>query len=101
MTLALSGDPAVHQAALVTGYRDQSRLVRRAAVDAAADREDPAFRPLFEEALFDTDSWIRWRAVRAIAELGAEPSREALALATADEDFRVRFEAAAAFRSLS
>lgn len=100
VTLALSGDAAVSRAALVTGYRDESRLVRRAAVDAAADREDQAYRPLFEEALFDPDSWIRWRAVRAIADLGAEPSREVLALATADEDFRVRFEAAAAFRSL-
>ncbi|HEX5631061.1 MAG TPA: HEAT repeat domain-containing protein, partial [Acidimicrobiia bacterium] len=100
VTLAVSRDAAVSRAAPITGYRDESRLVRRAAVDAAADREDPAYRPLFEEALFDPDSWIRWRAVRAIADLGAEPSRELLALAAADEDFRVRFEAAAAFRSL-
>ncbi len=101
VTLALSGDATVSRAALVTGYRDDSRLVRRAAVDAAADREDPDYRPLFEEALFDSDSWIRWRAVRAIADIGAEASRELLVLAAADEDFRVRFEAAAAFRSLA
>jgi len=98
VTLALSGDPAVTRAALVTGYRDHSRIVRRAAIDAAADLEDDAFRPLFEEALFDEDSWIRWRAVRAIAAIGVGPSRDLVALAAADEDFRVRFEAAAAFR---
>jgi hypothetical protein len=99
VTLALSADGAVSRAALITGYRDASRLVRRAAVDSAADLSDDAFRPLFEEALFDSDSWIRWRAVRAIAEIGVGPSRDVLALAAADEDFRVRFEAAAAFRS--
>jgi len=101
VTLALSSDPAVTRAVVVTGYRDESRIVRRAAVDAAADLEDEAFRPLFEEALFDGDAWIRWRSVRAIAELGVEPSRDLIALAAADEDFRVRFEAAAAFRSES
>jgi hypothetical protein len=37
--------------------------------------------------------------VRAIAEIGVGASRELLALAAADDDFRVRFEAAAAFRS--
>lgn len=99
VTLALSGDVAVARAALVTGYRDQSRLVRRAAVDGAADLDDEAYRPLFEEALFDEDPWVRWRSVRAIAELGVEASRDLIALAAADEDFRVRFEAAAAFRS--
>lgn len=98
VTLALSGEPAVARAALVTGYRDESRLVRRAAVDAAADLESEDYRPLFEEALFDTDGWTRWRAVRAIADLGVEPSRDLVALAAADEDFRVRFEAAAAYR---
>jgi hypothetical protein len=98
VTLALSSDQAVTRAVVVTGYRDESRIVRRAAVDAAADLADEAFRPLFEEALFDADSWIRWRSVRAIADLGVEPSRDLIALAAADEDFRVRFEAAAAFR---
>ncbi|MEK7252412.1 MAG: HEAT repeat domain-containing protein [Actinomycetota bacterium] len=101
VTLALSSDSAVTRAALITGYRDNSRIVRRAAIDAAADLADDAYRPLFEEALFDSDSWIRWRAVRAIAEIGVTPSRDVLALAAADEDFRVRFEAAAAFRSES
>ena len=99
VTLALSTDAAVARAAIVTGYRDESRIVRRAAVDAAADLEDDAYRPLFEEALFDGDSWIRWRSVRAIAAIGVASSRDLIALAAADEDFRVRFEAATAFRN--
>jgi hypothetical protein len=97
VTLALSGEAEVASAALVTGYRDESRVVRRAAVDAAADLEDEAYRPLLEQALLDADAWTRWRAVRAIAELGVGPSRDELAMAAADEDFRVRFEAEAAF----
>lgn len=98
VTLALSGDPAVAKAAIVTGYSDTSRVVRRAAVDAAADLEDEEYRALFEEALFDEDAWIRWRAVRAIAEIGPDASRDKLVLAAADEDFRVRFEAASALK---
>jgi hypothetical protein len=96
VTLALSGDEAVATAAIVTGYRDTTRMVRRAAVDAAADREDDAYRPLFEEAAFDADAWIRWRAVKAIAALGIGSSEETMILAAVDEDFRVRFEAASA-----
>jgi len=98
VTLALSEQVEVARAALVTGYRDESRLVRRAAVDAAADLESEDYRSLFEEALNDPDSWIRWRAVRAIADIGVGPSRDKIALAAADENFRVRFEAAATFR---
>ena len=98
VTLALSGEPAVGQAAVVTGYADESRIVRRAAVDAAADLEQEAYRPLFEEALFDSDPWVRWRAVRALGDLGVEPSREKLVLAAVDDDFRVRFEAASALQ---
>ena len=92
-TLALSGDADVAKAAVVTGYREESRSVRRTALDAAADREDNMFRPLFEEAIFDSDPWIRWRAVRAISDIGIDPSEEQIILATADEDFQVRFEA--------
>jgi len=99
VTLALSGEPAVGQAAVVTGYADASRIVRRAAVDAAADLEQEVYRPLFEQALLDSDPWVRWRAVRALGDLGVEPSREALVLAAADEDFRVRFEAASALQT--
>lgn len=101
VTLALAGDVDVARAAVVTGYRDPARMVRRAAVDAAADREDPEFRALFEEAAFDADGWVRWRAVKAIGALGAGPSEETLILAAVDEDFRVRFEAASILESAS
>jgi hypothetical protein len=101
VTLALSGDSSVGRAAVVTGYADYSLIVRRAAIDAAADLENEAFRPLFDSALFDPDPWIRWRAVRAIGELGVDPSIENLVLAAVDEDFRVRFEAAAALQEPS
>jgi hypothetical protein len=101
VTLALSGDAAVAKAAVVTGFDDPSRMVRRAAIDAAADLEDDEYRPLFEEAVFDADGWVRWRAVKAIRSLGPGPSTETLVLALADEDFRVRFEAEAALRAAS
>jgi len=97
-TLALSGDGDVAAAAVVTGYREESRTVRRTAVDAAADREDEQFRPLFEEAIFDRDPWIRWRAVRALDDIGPGPSLDEIVLAAADEDFQVRFEAQAVWR---
>ncbi|MCJ7726683.1 MAG: NifU N-terminal domain-containing protein, partial [Acidimicrobiia bacterium] len=77
-TLSVSAERPVATAALLTGYHDEALMVRRTAVDAAADREDDEYRPLFEAALDDPDPWTRWRAVRAIAELGAEPSREPL-----------------------
>jgi hypothetical protein len=99
-TLALSGDHDVARAAIVTGYREESRIVRRTAIDAAGDLENADYRPLFEEAIFDRDPWIRWRAVRAIGDIGARPSEERIVLATADEDFQVRFEATAIWRSI-
>ena len=99
-TMAMSTDDAIVKAAVVTGYNDESRLVRRTAVDSAADLESEEFRPLFDDAaVHDEDSWIRWKSVRALADLGASESEEALILAAADEDFRVRFEAAAALRT--
>jgi hypothetical protein len=101
VTLALSGDVDIAAAAVITGYREESRIVRRAAIDAAADREEEAFRPLFEEAIFDRDPWIRWRAVRAVADIGAEASLDQIVLAAADEDFQVRFEATALWRKIS
>jgi hypothetical protein len=98
-TLALSGDGDVATAAIITGYREESKVVRRTAIDAAGDLESEGFRPLFEEAVFDRDPWIRWRAVRAIGDLGVGSSEEKIVLATADEDFQVRFEANAVWRA--
>ena len=97
-TLGVATEDSVAVAAILTGFHDASLLVRRTAIDSAADREDQQFRALFHEALFDRDSWIRWKAVRSIADLGTEPSIDVLVLAAVDEDFRVRFEAEAALR---
>lgn len=77
---------------------DPVRSVRRAAVDAMVDAGRPALRPLLERALADDDPWVRWKALRGLAELGPEPSREAIADRADDPDFRVRLEAAAALR---
>ena len=50
-------------------------------------------RPLLERALADADAWIRWRALHAIAQIGAAPSRPAVEVLATDPDFRVRLEA--------
>jgi hypothetical protein len=73
---------------------DASRAVRRSAVDAIAGAGRQELRPLLEEALDDEDPWIRWKALRGIAELGPEPSRAAIEARATDPDFRVRLEAA-------
>jgi len=99
-TLALCRDADIAKAALLTGFHDASLMVRRSALDAAADLEDEEYRPLFEQAVGDGDAWSRWRAVRALTELGAAASSEVLMFAAVDEDFRVRFEAIAALRGL-
>jgi hypothetical protein len=73
---------------------DASRAVRRNVVDALAGTGRQELRPLLEEALDDVDAWIRWKALRGIAELGPESSRAAVEARGADPDFRVRLEAA-------
>ena len=77
---------------------DPVRAVRRAAVDAMVDAGREELRPLLESALGDADAWVRWKALRGLAELGAEPSRDAIAPKADDPDFRVRLEAASALR---
>lgn len=78
---------------------DPVRSVRRAAVDAMVDVGRQELRPLLEAALADTDAWVRWKALRGLAELGAAPSRGAISACGEDPDFRVRLEVAAALRS--
>ena len=67
-------------------------MVRRTAVDAAAGTGDEGLRPFFETVLGVADAWVRWKAVRAIGELGVAPSRGAIAALRQDPDFQVRFE---------
>ena len=97
--LLREADPDVaarHWARLVV---DPVRSVRRSAVDAVVDVERPELRSLLESALADSDAWVRWKALRGLGQLGAGPSREAIAGRADDPDFRVRLEAAAALRS--
>ena len=72
---------------------DPSRMVRRSVVDTVVDAGREDLRALLEQALDDTDAWIRWKALRGIGALGAGPSRRALEPRVADPDFRVRLEA--------
>ena len=72
---------------------DSSRTVRRAAVDAVVDAGREDLRPLLESALADVDAWVRWKALRGLAELGDGPSRAAIRPLADDPDFRVRLEA--------
>lgn len=72
---------------------DSSRAVRRSVVDALAGTGRQELRLLLEAALDDVDAWIRWKALRGIAELGPAPSRAAIEARAADPDFRVRLEA--------
>ena len=78
---------------------DPVRSVRRSAVDAVVDVDRPELRGLLESALADGDAWVRWKALRGLAQLGAGPSRAAIAARADDPDFRVRLEVAAALRS--
>ncbi len=80
---------------------DPVRAVRRVAVDAMVDAGRDELRPLLESALDDADAWVRWKALRGLAELGPGPSREAITHKADDPDFRVRLEAAAALRVVS
>ena len=92
--LAEADDATVRLDAVTTGWGDTSQLVRRTAVDAAADAADEAFRPLLRDALGVTDPWVRWRATRALGELGVGEDRPLIEAALGDDDFQVRFEAA-------
>ena len=78
---------------------DAVRAVRRATVDALVDAGRDELRPLLEAALGDADAWVRWKALRGLAELGPAPSRDVIATKADDPDFRVRLEAAAALRA--
>jgi hypothetical protein len=96
--LAESSDHRQRFDAVVRGATDDSRLVRRTAVDAAADLGDEGMRGVFEARLSDSDGWIRWKAVRSLGELGAGISRAALEALADDGDFQVRFEVARVLR---
>jgi HEAT repeat protein len=91
--LAESAEHDVRLRAVSAGLADPARPVRRTAVDAAADAGDETLRGLFESLLDDGDPWIRWKATRAIGELGVAESRTQIESLRDDPDFQVRFEA--------
>jgi len=93
-----SGDEEVRRDCAIRGATDPSRVVRRTAIDAAADTEEEHFRALFEGALGDDDPWIRWKAVRSLGALGLASSRERVEALADDLDFQVRFEVANVLR---
>ena len=72
---------------------DPSRMVRRSVVDVVVGADREATRSLLEQALDDTDAWVRWKALRGIAALGVGASRRAVETRASDPDFRVRLEA--------
>ena len=45
-------------------------MVRRSVVDIVVGADHEAPRLLLEQALDDTDAWVRWKALRGIAALG-------------------------------
>jgi hypothetical protein len=91
-------DPAAAAADWARLVVDRVRSVRRAAVDAVVDAGREELRPLLETALADADAWVRWKALRGLAGLGAAASRAAIEPLAADPDFRIRLEVAAALR---
>ncbi len=96
--LVESADPDVRRDAVARGLSDTARPVRRTAVDAAADAADQGLRGVFESLLSDGDAWIRWKATRALGELGIGPSRSVVEARLDDADFQVRFEASRVLR---
>jgi hypothetical protein len=96
--LLREADPAVARDQWHRLVHDSVRAVRRAAVDAMVDAGREELRPLLESALDDGDAWVRWKALRGLAELGPAESRAAIAAKAGDPDFRVRLEVAAAMR---
>jgi hypothetical protein len=73
---------------------DARRAVRRSVVDAVAGAGREELRPLLDRAIDDADAWVRWKALRGVAELGVGPSRGGVESRSTDPDFRVRLEAA-------
>ncbi len=99
-TLSQTSAPDYAPRLLRGAFEDPSRIVRRTVIDCAVDLGEEAVRGLLEQALADEDAWIRWKAVKGLSDLGAAASHSQIVELTDDPDFQVRFEVAAALRSL-
>lgn len=95
--LAQSTDLEVASAAIRKGAADESKIVRRTAIDSGADNDDAGLVDVFLGALTDPDAWIRWKATRALRELD-HGDRTVFERLLEDEDFQVRMEAETALR---
>ena len=91
-SLLLEADPPIAAKHWERLLADPALGVRRATADAMANACRYELRPLLERALGDDDGWVRWKALRGLAELGPEPSRDAIGALARDPDFRVRVE---------
>ncbi len=77
--LALAHHPAsAALEALVAALSDPRPELADAAALALGERKDPAARPHLERALHNPSPSVRYKAVRALASLGVEASRQAL-----------------------
>jgi hypothetical protein len=92
--LLVDAPPGVAMRTWAQMLGDRSRMVRRSVIDVVVGADREALRPLLEQALDDSDAWVRWKALRGIAAVGVEASRRAVEIRTSDSDFRVRLEAA-------
>lgn len=97
-TIGNSDDQSLVQMVLAEAWSDPSRIVRRTAVDVAADNGSEWVRPLLERALGDEDAWIRWKALRGIVDIGPMASVDRINAMVNDPDFRVRLEAQSGLR---
>jgi HEAT repeat protein len=67
--------------------------VRRAAIRAAAFKSGEELRALFERALGDKDSCVRFYALRGLGEIGVGRADQSVERRARDDDIRVRLAA--------
>ena len=82
---------------LIAAMRYPDPATREPAVQEMANREDPAWLPLFLEAVRDPSPGVRWRATRALMLAGGNIAGPELAFLLSDGNVRVRAEAVRLF----
>jgi len=75
--LALNPSPAAFEA-LMQRSEDENEAVARGAIGGLGERKEEAARPQLEALLRNSKANIRWAAVLALGDLGAEPSKKLL-----------------------
>ncbi|MBT8207688.1 MAG: HEAT repeat domain-containing protein [Acidimicrobiia bacterium] len=95
--LAQSTDRSIVGESIRKGAADESKIVRRTAIDSGADSDDADLVDVFLNALNDPDAWIRWKATRSLREFEYH-DKAVFERLLDDEDFQVRMEAETALR---